>query len=210
MRMNKIFCVLGLCLLTSAAALAVEVTGTTSVNVTSDTAASAKTRAFNSARREVILRELGEYADKKQLETAVNDSSNDELMNIISSSSVASEKVSDTTYTANISFVIDGDAARKWMEKYSVQNWLPATGAVAVVVPENSILINANLLRPMTDWMALNGVARSVNVDVATRKIVGNMVSFTVTEKEFTKLSNALKTNGWNVQKFDDGYKIWK
>ncbi|MBO4672526.1 MAG: hypothetical protein J5608_02645 [Alphaproteobacteria bacterium] len=208
--MNKIFCVLGLCLLTSAAALAVEVTGTTSVNVTSDTAASAKTRAFNSARREVILRELGEYADKKQLETAVNDSSNDELMNIISSSSVASEKVSDTTYTANISFVIDGDAARKWMEKYSVQNWLPATGAVAVVVPENSILINANLLRPMTDWMALNGVARSVNVDVATRKIVGNMVSFTVTEKEFTKLSNALKTNGWNVQKFDDGYKIWK
>lgn len=210
MRMNKIFCVLGLCLLTSAAALAVEVTGTTSVNVTSDTAASAKTRAFNSARREVILRELGEYADKKQLETAVNDSSNDELMNIISSSSVASEKVSDTTYTANISFVIDGDAARKWMEKYSVQNWLPATGAVAVVVPENSILINANLLRPMTDWTELNSVARSVNVDVATRKIVGNIVSFTVTEKEFTKLTNALKTNGWSVQKFDDGYKIWK
>ncbi len=210
MRMNKVFCAICLSVLTFGTAMAVEITGATSVNVSSDTAAAAKIRAFNSAQREVILRELGEYADKKQLEAAVNDSSNDELANIISSSSVDGEKLSDTTYTANISFVIDGDAARKWMEKYSVQNWLPATGGAAVVVPENSVLIHANLLRPMADWAELNAVARSVKMDVATQKIVGNMVSFTVPEKEFVKLSNALKANAWNVQKFDDGYKIWK
>lgn len=208
--MNKILSAVLFCLLAHAAAVAVEITGTVPVNVTSDTAASAKNKAFNYARREVISRELAQYADTKQLDAALAASTNEELMDIIASSSLDGEKVSDTTYSANVSFLIDGDAARRWMEKHSVQNWLPSSDAPVVVVPEDSVLILAQLSRPMDDWSSLNAIARSVKVDVATKKIVGNNVSFTATEKDFSKLSGALRANGWTVQKQETGYKIWK
>jgi len=209
--MNKVLYALCFCLVAFGAALAVELTGTTSVNVTSDTAAAAKTKAFNSARREVIARELRAYANATQLENALKESSNDELLNIISSSSVAGEKVSDTTYTANISFVIDGDAARAWMEKYSVQNWLPAGGSdVVVVQPVNSVIVNVTLLHPVADWSDLNAVARDAGVDLATTKIVGNNVSFYISDKDITKFSSVLRSNGWHVQQMDGYIKISK
>lgn len=209
--MNKVLYALCFCLVAFGAALAVELTGTTSVNVTSDTAAAAKTKAFNSARREVIARELRAYANAAQLENALKESSNDELLNIISSSSVAGEKVSDTTYTANISFVIDGDAARAWMEKYSVQNWLPAGGSdVVVVQPVNSVIVNVTLFRPVADWSDLNAVARDAGVDLATTKIVGNNVSFYISDKDITKFSSVLRSHGWRVQQMDGYIKISK
>ncbi len=190
-------------------AMAVELTGTVSVNMTSDTAADAKNKAFNSARRDVIIRELRNYANPEQLTAAVKDSSNDDLINIISSSSVESEKISDTTYSANISFVIDSDAARAWMEQNSVQNWLPTSNAVVPVV-DNSTLFSAALLQPMADWAALNAVARELQIDLATQKVVGNNVTFMIDNKDAGKLSNALRANGWRVQSLQNGFKIWK
>ena len=190
-------------------AMAVELTGTVSVNMTSDTAADAKNQAFNSARRDVIIRELRNYANPEQLTAAVRDSSNDDLINIISSSSVESEKISDTTYSANISFVIDGDAARAWMEQNSVQNWLPTSNAVVPVV-DNSTLFSAALLQPMADWAALNAIARELQIDLATQKVIGNNVTFMIDNKDAGKLSNALRANGWRVQSLQNGFKIWK
>ena len=191
---------------------AVELTGTISVNVTADTANAAKNKAFNSARRDVISRELGQYANSEQLANAIKNSSNDDLMNIISSSSVASEKVSDTTYSANISFVIDGDAAKGWMDKNSVQNWLPSSNSDVVIAatPVDSVLFTAVLSQPISDWTGLNAVARMVPVDLATTNIVGNNVSFSVMDKNVAKLSKVLSSNGWHVQKNESGYKIWK
>lgn len=189
-------------------ALAVEITGTVPVNVTADTAAVAKDKAFNSARREVIARELRNYANPEQLNAALADSSNDELMNIISSSSLDGERVSDTTYTANISFVIDGDAAKTWMEKYSVQNWLPSSTSGAVIVPENSVIAVATLYNPLSDWAALNAVMRSVELDITTNNIIGSRVSFVVSDSGVAKLSGALRANGWRVVRDVDGIKI--
>ena len=209
MRGNKLLYAILFCGVACGAALAVELTGTVSVNVTSDTAAAAKQKAFNSAGRDVIARELRNYAVAEQLEDAIKNSSNEELLNIISSSSVDSERVSDTTYSANISFVIDGDAARSWMEKYSVQNWLPASAPV-VVAPENSVMIYATLLQPMADWVSLNAVSRAVSVDIATTNMVGNNVSFGVLDKDAAKFISALRMDGWNVSRVDNGYKIWK
>ena len=208
MRVNK-FLYAGLfCLVAVGAALAVELTGSTYVNMTSDTAAQAKNKAFNSAQRDVITRVLRQYANSAQLEEAIKNSSNDELMNIISSSSLDGEKISDTTYSANISFVIDGDAARSWMEKYSVQNWLPTSNAVAV--PENSVVVTASLLQPMADWIDLNSISRDKNVDLATTKVVGNNISFKVADKDMAKFSAGLRAGGWHVQQSADGVKIWK
>ena len=206
--MNKFLYAVAFCAVAFGAALAVELTETTYVNVTSDTAAQAKTKAFNSARRDVIVRALRRYADATQLEEAIQNSSNEELMNIISSSSVASEKISDTTYSANVSFVIDTDAARSWMDKYSIQNTLPT--ANAVVVPENSVVVTAVLLQPIADWIYLNAVSRDVKIDLATTNIIGNNITFTVSDKDVSKFLAALRSGGWHIQQVAQGFKIWK
>ena len=208
MRVNKLFLMSVFCMLAFGAAFAVELTGTTSVNVTSDTAAQAKTRAFNSARRDVITRELRNYANAEQLDAAIKQSSVDELIDIISSSAVSGERTSDTAYTANISFVIDGDAAKSWMEKYSVQNWLPSCSANAVAAPENSIIAVVTLYNPISDWAALNAVARAANVDIATKNIIGSRVSFVVRDADVSKLSRALRENGWRVASTTGGIII--
>ena len=190
------------------AAGAVEITGTVPVNVTADTAAAAKTRAFNSAQRDVIATELRPYANAEQLTVAIKQSSDDELSDIISSSSVAGERASDTTYTANISFVIDGDAARKWMEKYSVENSLPSSSVSAVVAPENSVMVVATLYNPIYDWAALNAVARAADIDIATKNIIGSRVSFVVRDVDASKLTRTLRENGWRVATDTSGIKI--
>lgn len=189
--------------------LALELTGTISVDETSDTAASAKTKAFDDAQRSVILRELRPYADFEQLSVAIKDSTNEDLMNMISSSSLDSEKISDTTYSANISFVIDGEAARRWMDEHSVQHWLPASGA-AVMASVNVVTVNAILVRPIADWMNLNSISRGLNTDLQTKTIVGNRITFAVPEKDITRFTNSLRSNGWQVQSFGGDYKIWK
>lgn len=210
MRKKYIFCAV-LMGLFACAVSAVELTGTISVNETSDTAAQAKNKAFDYAQRTVIVRELRPYANNEQLDAAIKDSSNDDLMNIISSSSLDSEKISDTTYSANISFVIDGDAAKAWMDKNSVQNWLPGGfGTDVVPVPVNSVVVYATLLQPMSDWMNLNALLRSVRTDLMPLSINGNRVTFSVPDKNISKLTSVLRSGGWHVQSVDGGIKIWK
>ena len=208
MRIIKFFCGVILCATLCGVAGAIELTGSTSVNVTSDTATQAKNKAFEDARNEIILRELGRYANAEELNGAIENSSDAELMNIISSSSVNNEKVSDTTYSANVSFVIDGDAARRWMEMYSVQNWLPASNVA--MVPENTMAVRATLLQPMSDWASLNAVARQAGVDIATTVLNGNNISFNIPDKDVSKFSGALRASGWRVQQLSGLLKIWK
>ena len=190
------------------AAGAVEITGVIPVNVTADTAAAAKARAFNSAQRDVIATELRPYANVEQLNAAIKRSSDDELSDIISSSAVTGERVSDTTYTANISFVIDGDAAKSWMEKYSVENSLPSSNAAAVVAPENYVVAVATLYNPIYDWAALNAAARAVDIDIATKNIIGSRVSFVVPDVDASKLTRTLRENGWRVSNSAGGIVI--
>ena len=208
MRGFKFFCAVCCFLFAFDAARAVDITGVVSVDVTADTAAAAKSQAFNSARRDVIARELRNYANAEQLDAAIKQSSVDELIDIISSSAVSGERTSDTAYTANISFVIDGDAAKSWMEKYSVQNWLPSSSANAVVAPENSIIAVVTLYNPISDWAALNAVARAANIDIATKNIIGSRVSFVVRDADVSKLSRALRENGWRVASTTGGIII--
>ena len=194
---------------------AVELTGTVSVNETADTADTAKSNAFNAAQRQVIIQELRSYANPTQLTAAVKNSSNEELMNIISSSSLDSEKISNTTYSANISFVIDGDAARAWMDRKSVQHWLPSSGGssnvATVVAPTvNTQVVNAVLLRPISDWMNLNAVARGARIDLILKSMTGNRISFAVPEKDISRFISAGRANGWQVQSDADGIKMWK
>ena len=104
---------------------AAELRGTASVNVTSDTAVNAKNMAFDDATRQIVTNVLRQYVDVDALTTAVKDANKSELSNLILSSSIDGEQTSDTTYSANVSMIIDVDAARAWLDEKEIQHWLP-------------------------------------------------------------------------------------
>ena len=100
----------------------VDLSGVASVSITSDTAANAKNIAFDEARRQIIADSLRQYADADALGTALRNAKKAEVAELIASSSIDGEKQSDTTYSANISMVVDGGAARTWLDNNAVQH----------------------------------------------------------------------------------------
>ena len=88
------------------AAVAAELGGTASVNVTSDTAAAAKNMAFDEARRQIIVDALSPYSDTSALRAAVANEKSSGLTPLIASSGISGEKLSDTTYAAKITMTL--------------------------------------------------------------------------------------------------------
>lgn len=179
------------------AASAVDLTGSAAVNVTSDTAAEAKTKAFNQARRQIILDVLSAYSLPDMLQAVVTDASSDALTNLVASSSIDGEKFSDTTYSAKITMTLDADAARKWLNEHEVQNWLPSavSGDVFVVV--------VNMRNRVADWSGINQIARDEKINVDTKLIAGNQVTVQVPSADRTKFTIALREKGWRTENRD-------
>jgi shikimate kinase len=82
-------------------AFAVELKGTVNVRESSETAAEAKTKAINSARRQILISVLSKYSDANALTELVNNTSSNDLLNIISSSSVSNEQISNAALETN-------------------------------------------------------------------------------------------------------------
>ena len=97
-----------------------ELSATVPVNQTSETAAKAKINATNLARRQILYNVLSPYAQKEELNGLIHNSSSEELMNLISSSSVSNEQISSDSYSANITMTIDNEAAKKWLDSKGV------------------------------------------------------------------------------------------
>lgn len=178
--------------------------GTASVNVTSETAAAAKTRAFDQARRQVILDTLGQYSDRVALSDLVRASTAADLTNLIASSSIEGEQLSDTTYVANITMEVDGPAAQRWLRANNIQNWLPDAAS------GNRFVVVVTMGDRMANWIELQGIARTENIDLDTRAIVGNQATLEVPVASRGALINALRSVGWRYS--DDGglLRIWK
>lgn len=178
--------------------------GSVSVNKTSDTAANAKINALNSARREILNNVLGQYANKSALSELIKNSSNDDLMNLILSSSVYNEQMSNTDYSAKITMNIDNDAAKKWLNENDVQNWIPLNESdekftVSMVVP-NSI----------QDWAELKRIARENNVEFETKTIKGNQIIAKLPLSCRTKFTAAVRGMGWRYADNDGVLQVWK
>lgn len=188
----------------SSAHAAADLSGTASVNVTSDTAANAKSMAFDEARRQIITDALRQYAIPDQLADAVANASAGELTNLIASSSIDSEKLSDTTYSANITMTLDRGAAGRWMVDNNVQNWLPdgTTGDKFVVV--------VNATDPMAGWIELNDIARAEHVDLATKFMMGNQITAELPAANRAAFTIALREAGWRYSDQDGVLRIWK
>lgn len=186
------------------AADAATLQGTASVNVTSDTSAVAKTMAFNEARRQIIMDALRQYALVEQLSAALASASDADLTNLIAASGIDGEKISDTTYSANISMTVDADAARKWLADNNVQNWLPdGTGGdrfVALITTSDSV----------ADWMELKRIARDEKIDLATKYMMGNQITVELPTSARGAFTIAIREAGWRYSNTDGVLKIWK
>lgn len=181
-----------------------QLSGTAAVNVTSDTATVAKNMAMDEARRQIITDALGQYANREQLRDAISSASASELTGLIASSGIDGEKLSDTTYSANITMTLDRDAARKWLTERDVQNWLPMeTGG-------DTFVVLATLTDKMSGWMDLNRIARAQQVNIDTKQISGSQVMFELPAAVRASFTIALRDSGWRYSASDGVLRISK
>ena len=183
---------------------AAELAGNAAVNITSDTANTAKTMAFDEARRQIITDALGHYANREQLRDALANASSDDLMPLIAASAISGEKLSNTTYSANISMTLDADAVRQWMTVNNIQNWLPdgKSGDTFAVI--------ATLTNPMDDWVDLNRITRMGQIDFSTKYMMGDQIMMEIPQAKRAEFTISLRDGGWKYSNQDGALRIWK
>jgi len=192
--MKKFLTVAVLCAF-PAFAMAVGMTGTAHVNVTSDTAATAKKMAFDEARRQIIVDVLSPYSDVSALRGAVANEKNAVLTNLIESSGISGERLSDTTYSANIKMTVNRVAAKNWLAGADVQNWLRTEEDDG-----DKFTVVATLRDKFSDWGQIRRAASGAGVDLETELINGNQIVFRVKSGNRGALTAALRENGWRYQ----------
>ena len=186
------------------AASAIELKGSASVNVTSDTAAAAKNMAFDEARRQIIVDTLRQYADVGALRAAVSGAKSSELTELIATSSIDGEQLSDTTYSAKISMTVDADAARVWLGEMGVQNWVPDGTQRDVFV------VNVKMSDAVANWMDLNRIARNEKIDLGTKYMSGDTAMLELPVSVRGAFTIALREAGWRYASQDGALRIWK
>lgn len=194
--------VIGLLMLTGA--FAVELRGTASVNVTSDTAANAKNMAFDEARRQIIGDALRQYADVNMLNDAIKNASATDLTNLIAKSSIDGEQLSDTTYSANITMQLDEGAARDWMIGNNIQNWLPDSKT------SDTFIVLVNMSNGLANWVELNRIARAEKIDLGTQNITADSATLSLPVGARGAFTIALREAGWRYTDQDGALRIWK
>ena len=182
-----------------------ELSATVPVNQTSDTAANAKINATNLARRQILYNTLSQYSQKEELNGLISKTSSDELMNLISSTSVANEQISSDTYSANITMVVDNYAAKRWLDEQGVQNWVPLNNESAEKFTAFMVLQNG-----LVDWADLKRIAREGNVEIETKSMVGNQIVAKMPLSFRTKFISAIRGVGWKYADNGGILQVWK
>lgn len=204
MNYKKLFGVFFLALSVFGGAWAFDLSATVPVNQTSDTAANAKIDATNLARRQILYNVLSQYAQREELNGLIHNSSSEELMNIVESTSVSNEQISSDSYSANITMVLDNVAAKKWLDANGIQNWVPLKDSVekftALIVVQNGLV----------DWAELKRIARAGNVEIETQTIVGNQVVVKMPLNYRTKFTAAVRGAGWKYTDNGGVLQVWK
>ena len=200
----KRFLVVFVVLIWGGSVCALELRGTTSVNVTSDTSVNAKNIAFDDATRQIFVDSLRQYVNADTLDSIVKNATKAELSNMILSSSIDGEQTSDTTYSANITMTIDTDAVRVWLDEKEVQHWLPNTSE------QNVFSVVVTLSNKLADWGQLNQIANNEKIDLGTQNIHGNMVTLRLPSSVRGAFTIAVRGAGWKYADKDGVLHIWK
>lgn len=185
---------------------AAELVATASVNVTSDTAATAKNMAMDEARRQIIVDTLSPYSDTVALRDAVAHEKSSVLTTLIASSGIRGERLSDTTYSANITMTVDRNAAKNWLAEHDIQNWLSVDGMNA----ENESVVAVSLNDRLSDWARVRRIANDAGIDLNTKSINGNVIYFRVPAARRGALTIAMREAGWRYQNRDGVLHIFK
>lgn len=201
--LTVLFCILAL----GRDAIAVELFGTANVNVTSETSADAKNIAMSQARRQILSQVLGKYANAKLVDAAIKNAKNDDLVNMISASSIDDEQLANTAYSANITMYIDVNAASGWLSKNNIPNRLSGDNKTDVEDYINIVVVMSDKL---ADWSELKSVARATDVIVDTRYIMGQQATIVVQKNKYAAFVNALHSAGWHSDNQNGLLKIWK
>ncbi len=172
-------------------AIAADLVGVASVNVTSDTAAAAKDMAFDEARRQIINDVLGQYSIPDLLADAVQNASSADLTNLIAASSISGEQQSETTYSADITMTIDRDAARAWMTENNVQNWLTDGKS------GDRFVVQIVMSDKLAGWIELNNIVRAEGIEMDTKYINGNQVTVEIPVASRGAFTIAIGEAGW-------------
>ncbi|MBO7053285.1 MAG: hypothetical protein J6W27_02525 [Alphaproteobacteria bacterium] len=185
-------------------ASAVDLSAVVTVNQTSDTATKAKSEAINDARRQVLFKVLSKYADPDALTESLKNTSDDDLVNFIVSTSVANEHISSTGYSANITMDIDGGAVKQWLGQNNVQNWIPNTE----VAEKFSMYIS--LSNGLNDWAELKRIAREMKTEIETVVMSGNQILAKMPLNQRSKFTVLVRSAGWKYSDNDGILHIWK
>lgn len=185
-------------------AFAAQLGGNAFISITSDTAVNAKNIAMNDARRQIVFDVVSQYANIEQLKELIQNSSDTDLTNLVSSVSIEGEKQSNTTYKANIMMVLNVDSVRDWLTQNSVQNWLPSA------YDTDRFIIIATLSNPVADISEINSLAETDGGDVIVDSIFGNRVTLSALASKRTSLTISLRKHGWKFLNQDNVLKIWK
>jgi len=199
---NVLFGVMGaFCM---ANANAVQLSGVATVNITSDTANTAKTMAFDEARRQIIMDALGQYSNPEQLREVLANAASDDLTALVSTSAISGEKISNTTYSATISMTLDANAVRQWMNVNAVQNWLPDGNS------GDKFVVLATLSNPLVDWIDLNHISRAGEIDFSTKYMMGDQIMMEFPNGKRAGFTISLRESGWKYADQDGVLRIWK
>lgn len=202
--MYKLLSFLAFCII-SCVAYGAPLTGTANVNMTSDTAATAKTMAFDEARRQIIVDTLSPYSDSSALRGVIANEKSSVLANLIASSGITNEKSSDTAYSATINMTVDRVAAKRWMAENNIQNWLNITEDAG-----DRFFVEVNLQNKLADWSQIRRVASDAGIDLDTESIYGNRILFRVQSSRRGALTIALRDAGWKYQDRDGVLYVFK
>jgi hypothetical protein len=187
--MKKIgfFIVLQLCIMNYA--LCIGLSGTASVNLTSDTAAVAKKMALNDARRQIVGDALADVANAAAVRAAAADARNEDLENLIASVNIENERLSNTTYSADIKMTLSDAAAKKWLDSLGIENTIGLADAAA----PDKIRIEINTPNGLRDWIKIRAALRDAGIsDWMIKSIRGGNVAIEVPASKRPAVSRAL------------------
>lgn len=191
---------------TIAAFSAPDLTGVAAVNVTSDTSSNAKIMAFNEARRQITTDVLSKYSDSEKFNELIKNTDDSTIGNLVSSTSIDSERLSTNTYSANIKVTLDMEASKKFLDENDVQNWLVSEDTLNV----DMAVVTINVTDGLRDWMALNHAFQSAKINLEVKKILGDEIIINVPMKSRSDLISAIRELGWKYSDNNGSLSIWK
>jgi hypothetical protein len=185
-------------------AFAFDLIGSYDITQTSDTAAKAKSEAMDIARRKILFDVLANYSEIDSLRELLDNTSDNDLLDFISASSVSNEHISSETYSATISMNIDNDAVKRWLTVNDVKNWVP--------LAENTESFSMFIVLPngISDWGELKRITKNDNVDIDTVAIIGNQIFAKLPLNYRSKFTAALREMGWRYADNSGVLQVWK